>query len=35
LKRIYFDSLVFEPKALCDLIDLADCHHIRIGTDAR
>jgi aminocarboxymuconate-semialdehyde decarboxylase len=34
LKRIYFDSLVFEPKALRYLIDLVGADHICIGTDA-
>ena len=34
LKRIYFDSLVFEPKALRYLIDLVGADHICIGTDS-
>ncbi|OPY97045.1 aminocarboxymuconate-semialdehyde decarboxylase [Bradyrhizobium sacchari] len=34
LKRIYFDSLVFEPQALRYLIDLVGADHICIGTDA-
>jgi aminocarboxymuconate-semialdehyde decarboxylase len=33
LKRIYFDSLVFEPQALRYLIDLVGADHICIGTD--
>ena len=34
LRRIYFDSLVFEPQALRYLIDLVGADHICIGTDA-
>lgn len=34
LKRIYFDSLVFEPQALRYLIDLVGADHICIGSDA-
>src|SRR6201994_4380213 len=34
LKRIYFDSLVFEPQALRYLIDVVGADHICIGTDA-
>jgi aminocarboxymuconate-semialdehyde decarboxylase len=34
LKRIYFDSLVFEPRALRYLIDLVGADHVCIGTDA-
>lgn len=34
LKRIYFDSLVFEPQALRYLIDLVGPDHVCIGTDA-
>jgi len=34
LKRVYFDSLVFEPKALRYLIDLVGADHVCIGTDA-
>ena len=34
LKRIYFDSLVFEPQALRYLIDLVGADHICIGTDS-
>ena len=34
LKRIYFDSLVFEPQALRYLIDLVGAGHVCIGTDA-
>jgi aminocarboxymuconate-semialdehyde decarboxylase len=34
LKRIYFDSLVFEPQALRYLIDLVGADHVCIGTDA-
>lgn len=34
LKRIYFDSLVFEPRALRYLIDLVGADHICIGTDS-
>ncbi len=33
LKRIYFDSLVFDPQALRYLIDLVGADHICIGTD--
>jgi aminocarboxymuconate-semialdehyde decarboxylase len=34
LKRIYFDSLVFEPQALRYLINLVGADHVCIGTDA-
>lgn len=34
LKRIYFDSLVFDPQALRYLIDLVGADHICIGTDS-
>ncbi len=34
LKRIYFDSLVFEPNALRYLIDLVGADQVCIGTDA-
>jgi aminocarboxymuconate-semialdehyde decarboxylase len=34
LKRIYFDSLVFDPQALRYLIDLVGADHVCIGTDA-
>lgn len=34
LKRLYFDSLVFEPQALRYLIDLVGADHVCIGTDA-
>jgi aminocarboxymuconate-semialdehyde decarboxylase len=34
LKRIYFDSLVFDPLALRYLIDLVGADHVCIGTDA-
>ena len=34
IKRIYFDSLVFEPQALRYLIDLVGADHVCIGTDA-
>jgi aminocarboxymuconate-semialdehyde decarboxylase len=34
LKRVYFDSLVFEPQALRYLIDLVGADHVCIGTDA-
>jgi aminocarboxymuconate-semialdehyde decarboxylase len=34
IKRIYFDSLVFEPKALRYLIDLVGADRICIGTDS-
>ena len=34
LKRIYFDSLLFEPRALRYLIDLVGADHVCIGTDA-
>ncbi|MGY3621397.1 amidohydrolase family protein [Bradyrhizobium sp. USDA 10063] len=34
LKRIYFDSLVFEPQALRYLIDLVGADHICIGSDS-
>jgi aminocarboxymuconate-semialdehyde decarboxylase len=34
LKRIYFDSLVFEPQALRYLIDLVGADQVCIGTDA-
>jgi aminocarboxymuconate-semialdehyde decarboxylase len=34
LKRIYFDSLVFEPQALRYLIDLVGADHVCIGTDS-
>ncbi len=34
LKRIYFDSLVFEPQALRYLIDLVGADHVCVGTDS-
>jgi aminocarboxymuconate-semialdehyde decarboxylase len=34
LKRVYFDSLVFEPQALRYLIDFVGADHVCIGTDA-
>jgi aminocarboxymuconate-semialdehyde decarboxylase len=34
LRRLYFDSLVFEPQALRYLIDLVGADHIAIGTDS-
>jgi aminocarboxymuconate-semialdehyde decarboxylase len=34
LRRLYFDSLVFEPQALRYLIDLVGADHVLIGTDA-
>lgn len=34
LRRIYFDSLVFEPQALRYLIDLVGADHVCIGTDS-
>ena len=34
LRRFYFDSLVFEPRALRYLIDLVGADHICLGTDA-
>ena len=34
LKRIYFDSLVFDPIALRYLIDLVGADHVCIGTDS-
>lgn len=34
LRRLYFDSLVFEPQALRYLIDLVGADHICIGTDS-
>jgi aminocarboxymuconate-semialdehyde decarboxylase len=34
LRRFYFDSLVFEPRALRYLIDLVGADHIALGTDA-
>ncbi|HZQ62852.1 MAG TPA: amidohydrolase family protein, partial [Casimicrobiaceae bacterium] len=34
LKQLYFDSLVFEPKALRYLVDLVGADHVCIGTDA-
>jgi aminocarboxymuconate-semialdehyde decarboxylase len=34
LKRIYFDSLVFEPQALRYLIDLVGADHVCIGSDS-
>ncbi len=34
LRRFYFDSLVFEPKALRYLIDLVGADRVCIGTDA-
>lgn len=34
LRRLYFDSLVFEPKALRYLIDLVGADHVCLGTDA-
>jgi len=34
LRRLYFDSLVFEPQALRYLIDLVGADHVCIGTDA-
>lgn len=34
LRRLYFDSLVFDPEALRYLIDLVGADHVCIGTDA-
>ena len=34
LRRLYFDSLVFDPQALRYLIDLVGADHVCIGTDA-
>jgi aminocarboxymuconate-semialdehyde decarboxylase len=34
LRRLYFDSLVFDPAALRYLIDLVGADHVCIGTDA-
>jgi len=34
LRRLYFDSLVFEPQALRYLIDLVGADHVCIGSDA-
>jgi aminocarboxymuconate-semialdehyde decarboxylase len=34
LKRIYFDTLVFDPQALRYLIDLVGADHVCIGTDS-
>lgn len=34
LRRLYFDSLVFEPQALRYLIDLVGADHVCVGTDA-
>jgi aminocarboxymuconate-semialdehyde decarboxylase len=34
LKRVYFDSLVFEPQALRYLIDLVGADHVCVGTDS-
>lgn len=34
LRRLYFDSLVFEPQALRYLIDLVGADHVCIGTDS-
>jgi aminocarboxymuconate-semialdehyde decarboxylase len=34
LKRIFFDTLVFDPQALRYLIDLVGADHVCIGTDA-
>lgn len=34
LKRLYFDSLLFEPQGLRYLIDLVGADHVCIGTDA-
>src|SRR3546814_10780273 len=34
LRRFYFDSLLFEPKALRYLIDLVGADRVVIGTDA-
>lgn len=34
LRRFYFDSLVFEPKALRYLVDLVGSDRVAIGTDA-
>lgn len=33
-RRLYFDSLVFEPRALRYLIDLVGADHVCIGTDS-
>ncbi|MBM6581256.1 amidohydrolase [Microvirga sp. BT689] len=34
LRRFYFDSVVFEPKALTFLADLVGAEHVFLGTDA-
>lgn len=34
LRRLYFDTLVFDPQALRYLIDLVGADHVCIGTDA-
>ena len=34
LRRFYFDSVVFEPKALTYLVDLVGAEHVFLGTDA-
>jgi aminocarboxymuconate-semialdehyde decarboxylase len=34
LRRLYFDSLLFDPQALRYLIDLVGADHVCIGTDA-
>ncbi len=34
LRRLYFDSLVFDPQALRYLIDLVGADHVCIGTDS-
>ena len=34
LRRLYFDSLVFDPQALRYLVDLVGADHVCIGTDA-
>jgi aminocarboxymuconate-semialdehyde decarboxylase len=34
LRRLYFDSLVFDPRALRYLIDLVGADHVCIGTDS-
>lgn len=34
LRRFYFDSVVFEPRALGFLVDLVGAEHVFLGTDA-
>jgi len=34
LRRLYFDTIVFEPQALRFLVDLVGADHVALGTDA-